>query len=82
MCYMLGSIAGFFSIGSTAYAIHISPDNLAYSVTTLLLMTSYLLKLPYYADKRLAFLVNGLMAFGWASALLYAIIAYITTDER
>ena len=75
-CYFLGSLSGLVSIITTTVAIAESPANGAYALTTAFLALSYLLKLAYYYDKKLAFLINGILAVGWSAVFLYAIIAF------
>ena len=74
-CYFLGSLSGFVSIFTTIFAIMESPSTRAYTLTTGFLGLSYLLKLAYYCDKKLAFLINGLMAVGWTCVFVYAAVS-------
>jgi hypothetical protein len=76
VCYFLGSFSGFASIVTTVIAIANAPTNQAYGVTTAFLGFSYVLKLPYYVEKKLAFLINALMAVGWTCVFVYAFVAY------
>ncbi len=74
-CYLLGSFSGFVSIITTIFAIMESPSTRAHTLTTGFLGLSYILKLTYYCDKKLAFLINGVMAFGWTCVFVYAAVA-------
>lgn len=75
-CYFLGSLSGFVSVATTIAAVADAPSNGGYALTTFFLGLSYSLKLAYYVDKKLAFLINGILAVGWSSVFVYAIVAY------
>ena len=78
VCYLLGSVAGFVSIGSTMYSIAVSANNIGNLLTTSFLMLSYLLKLGYYRDKALAFMINASLGGLWGVAVVYAIGRMLT----
>lgn len=78
-CYLAGSIFAFVSIGTTVLAIVESPGNYGYMTTTAFLSLSYMLKLAYYWEKRLALFINASLACGWLGMFVYSIVAYTTT---
>lgn len=78
VCYLLGSAAGYVSIGTAIYTTVYSPNNVGNILTPAFLTISYALKLSYYRDKRLAFLINASLGVLWAVALITAIVCFST----
>ena len=76
VCYMLGSVIAFVSIGTMSLAIAQAPSSVGNIITTCLLSVSYALKLNYYKDKLLALLINGLLSVGWFGMFLYALVMF------
>lgn len=81
VCYLIGSAAGYVSIGSAIYATVSSPANVGNILTPGFLMISYALKLGYYRDKRLAFLINASLSILWCVALVNAVAWFATSSE-
>ena len=79
VCYLLGSAAGYVSIGSAIYTTIYSPSNFGNILTSGFLMISYALKLGYYRDKHLAFWINASLGVLWCMALINAIAWFATS---
>lgn len=75
MClYMIGSSATLFSVGAMFVAVNRAENNSANMAVTALMSLSYFLKLPYYHDKQLAFVVNFVLGFLWGCAFIFSCI--------
>lgn len=82
VCYLVGSAAAYVSIGTTLYATIDSPNNVGNLLTPGFLMVSYALKLGYYRDKRLAFLINATLGALWGVAFVNAVVWFSVSPER
>ena len=82
VCYVVGSIAAFTSVVTTAIAVSITPENHVFVISTAFLGMSYLLKLPYYYTKKLAFIINGSLAVGWFSVFCFSFVSFVITDKK
>jgi hypothetical protein len=73
--YIIGSISGFVSIGTSLYVISQNPlYDIAQSLTTVFLSVSYFMKLFYYRDKHLAFCINAAMGVGWTCVFIFSVV--------